>query len=175
MFSTEARASGGTVPSSAPREATTGAFGTAAPTAVVVAPARSVENASFQGTPVAAEPVRQGVVRQGGFKQSTPKPVTASGKAASVIAPQVPVEIVSKVTPAYTEEARLARIEGEVVLEVVFAATGRIQILRVLAGLGHGLDEEAVKAAREIRFKSAKIHGKPVDHKTTLRVVFRLA
>ena len=53
----------------------------------------------------------------------------------------VPAEVISKPTPAYTAEARNLRIEGEVVLEVVFEASGKLRVLRVVQGLGHGLDE----------------------------------
>jgi TonB family protein len=92
-----------------------------------------------------------------------------------VEAPDTPVEIVSKARPVYTEQARERRIEGEVVLEVAFLADGRLRVLRVVDGLGHGLDEAAVDAAKQIEFKPARRAGRAVDHTATLRVVFRLA
>src|SRR2546429_2735180 len=58
------------------------------------------------------------------------------------------------ISPAYTEEARRLRIEGEVVLEVVFGASGKLHVVRVVRGLGHGLDENAVRAAEQIDRKS---------------------
>lgn len=85
------------------------------------------------------------------------------------------VEIISKPRPVYTEEARSLRIEGEVVLEVLFVHSGELRVLRVLGGLGHGLDGAAVEAAEKIRFKPARRNGQPVDHTATLRVLFRLA
>ena len=51
----------------------------------------------------------------------------------------IPAEVISKPTPAYTVEARNLRIEGEVVLEVVFEASGKLRIVRVVQSLGHGL------------------------------------
>lgn len=87
----------------------------------------------------------------------------------------VPVEVLSKPTPAYTEEARRLKIEGEVVLEVEFAATGSVRVVRVVRGLGHGLDESATVAARQIQFKPAQNGGRPVDFRTTVHIVFRLA
>jgi TonB family protein len=88
---------------------------------------------------------------------------------------QTPVEILSKPVPAYTDDARAQRIEGEVVVEVEFAATGEIRVLRVVRGLGHGLDESAMRAVRAMRFKPAQRNGEPVDFRTTLNIVFRLA
>jgi TonB family protein len=85
------------------------------------------------------------------------------------------VEILHKPAPQYTEEARKLGIQGEVLLEVVFTANGQLQILRVVRGLGHGLDEAAVRAAEQMRFKPAMREGKPVDSKATLHIVFQLA
>ena len=85
------------------------------------------------------------------------------------------VEILSKPKPVYTEEARALHLEGDVVLDIVFEATGTVRVLGVASGLGHGLDEAAVVAAKKIQFDPAKRDGTPVDHAAKLRVVFRLA
>ena len=85
------------------------------------------------------------------------------------------MSITSKPRPIYTDVAREQRIEGEVVLEVQFAANGKLKVLRVVSGLGHGLDEAAITAAEKIRFKPASRDGAPVDETATLRVVFQLA
>jgi TonB family protein len=87
----------------------------------------------------------------------------------------LPAEIISKPTPAYTPEARNLRIEGEVVLEVVFEATGKLRVVRVVQGLGHGLDETATRAAEQIRFKPAKRDGQPSDYTALVHIVFQLA
>jgi TonB family protein len=87
----------------------------------------------------------------------------------------LPVEVLSKPVPMYTEEARRLRIEGDVLLEVEFRSTGAIRVLRVVRGLGHGLDEAAVRAAEQIRFKPALDSGQAVDSRTTVNIVFRLA
>ena len=89
--------------------------------------------------------------------------------------PVVAVEVLSKPTPTYTDEARRLKIEGEVVLEVDFSAAGTVRVLRVVRGLGHGLDESAAQAAQQIRFKPATSEGRPVDYRTTVQIVFRLA
>ena len=87
----------------------------------------------------------------------------------------LPVEIFSKPTPAYTEEARHLGIQGEVALSVVFEASGAIKVIGVVKSLGHGLDQAAVQAAAQIRFKPALRDGKPADFPATLRIEFRLA
>ena len=109
---------------------TTG-FGDAAAPATE-APRRSPRAAEF-GDAAATTPLR-----------STPAPLSASAL--------TPVEILDKPRPAYTEEARRLGIEGEVQLDVVFGASGAVSVRRVVHGLGHGLDETAIAAARCIRF-----------------------
>jgi TonB family protein len=88
---------------------------------------------------------------------------------------ETPIEILSKPTPAYTDEARTMKIEGEVLLEVEFGAGGDITVLRVVRGLGHGLDESAMRAVKSMRFKPAQRDGEAVDVRTTVNIVFRLA
>ena len=87
----------------------------------------------------------------------------------------IPAEVVFKPTPVYTPEARNLRIEGEVVLEVVFEASGKLRVVRVVQGLGHGLDETAMHAAEQIRFKPAKRDGQPSDYTALVHIVFQLA
>jgi len=86
-----------------------------------------------------------------------------------------PVEIVLKPTPEYTDEARSARIEGTVSLELEFSAAGDVRVLRVVRGLGHGLDEAAQRAALNIRFKPAQSDGRAVDSRATVHITFRLS
>ncbi len=87
----------------------------------------------------------------------------------------VPAEILFKPVPAYTQEARALRIEGEVLLEVVLEASGGLRVLRVLSGLGHGLDDNAIKAAEQIRFKPALRNGQPADSTVVLHIIFQMA
>jgi len=101
--------------------------------------------------------------------QATASPMAA--KAARV----TPVAIESKPAPVYTEEARRLRVEGDVVLQVVFTAAGQIRIVEVVKGLGHGLDEAAVAATRQIRFTPARRDGQLVDYPATIHVVFALS
>ncbi len=75
----------------------------------------------------------------------------------------------------YTDEARRLGIEGEIWVEVVFPASGPVRIVRVAKGLGHGLDEAAIRAAQQIRFKPVLQSGQPADFPATLRILFQLA
>jgi TonB family protein len=89
--------------------------------------------------------------------------------------PTSSVEITFKPKPIYTDEARQLRLEGEVLLEVMFGASGQLHVNRVARGLGHGLDEAAVVAANKMRFKPALRNGTPVDSTAIVHVVFQLA
>ncbi len=90
-------------------------------------------------------------------------------------APTQPVEILSKPLPSYTDEARKLGVEGEVVLSVVFQADGTLRVVGVVKSLGHGLDQAAVQAASQIRFRPAERRGQPVNSPATLHIEFRLA
>lgn len=119
----------------------------------------------------------RGAVRQAGFGDAdVPAPPTVQARSAAPASEKiVPAEILSKPVPIYTEEARVKRIEGEVLLEVVFEATGRIHVLRVVRGLGHGLDDAAVRAAEQIHFKPALRDGQPSDSTALVHIIFQLA
>jgi len=98
-----------------------------------------------------------------------PKIARVSGPATT------PVEITYKPKPVYTEEARKLKLEGEVLLEVLFGADGTLHVNRVVSGLGHGLDEAAITAANNIRFKPAMRIGEPVDSTAIVHVTFQMA
>jgi TonB family protein len=87
----------------------------------------------------------------------------------------VPVEIMFKPQPVYTDEARSLKLEGEVLLEVMFGANGTLHVNRVVRGLGHGLDEAATAAANKMRFKPALRMGQPVDSTAIVHVTFQIA
>ena len=89
--------------------------------------------------------------------------------------PTTSVEITFKPNPAYTDEAKTLKLEGEVLLEVEFLASGQLHVNRVVRGLGHGLDETAVAAANKMRFKPAMRNGQAMDSTAIVHVVFQLA
>lgn len=119
---------------------------------------------------------RGGAVAQAGFADATAAPAPSSKPhVQEVKAHLTPVEIVSKPRPAYTDEARRLHLEGEVLLDVVFTASGQIRVLRVVRGLGHGLDESALRAAQQIRYRPALRDGRPTDSNAVVHIVFELA
>jgi protein TonB len=79
-----------------------------------------------------------------------------------------------EVKPDYTEEARRRSLSGDVVLEIVVRADGRVGAVRILQGLGSGLDQRAVEAVRQWRFSPARRFGTPVDVLVEVAVEFRL-
>lgn len=84
-----------------------------------------------------------------------------------------PVAIYSP-DPQYSDEARRARLQGRVELQMIVDETGRPRNIRVVQSLGLGLDEEAVKAAEKWRFKPGMKDGKPVPVVAFLDIGFHL-
>lgn len=116
-----------------------------------------------------------GAVQSGGFGTVQITPAAKSPKQAERTPAIQPVVILSKPNPVYSDEARKLGIEGEVLVEVVFRASGQVQTVRVVKGLGHGLDEAALHAAEQIRFKPALQEGQAVDFSAIAHIVFQLA
>lgn len=116
-----------------------------------------------------------GVVMKSGFGNPV---VIGAVKGAAIAKPisgtNTPVEITFKPKPDYTDEGRKQKINGEVRLEVLFSADGRVHVMRVLQGLGYGLDEQAVKAAEQIKFKPALHQGQPIDSTALVHIIFEL-
>jgi TonB family protein len=79
-----------------------------------------------------------------------------------------------KKEPEYSEEARKAKYQGTVVLEIFVDPSGRAINPRVLRSLGLGLDEKAVEAVRLWKFKPGYKDGKPVTVAAQIEVNFRL-
>ena len=117
---------------------------------------------------------KRGAVQSTGFADATVAEAPKK-KAAASDSPTTMVDILDKPRPQYTAEGRSLRLEGDVVLDLVFLANGSVQVNHVISGLGHGLDEAAVRAAQEIKFKPAKRDGQPVDFPARVRIEFRLA
>jgi protein TonB len=79
-----------------------------------------------------------------------------------------------QVQPQYTAEGRQANVEGVVKLEVTIDATGHVTNVRVLSGLGFGLDEAAMTAAKQWVFAPATRCGKAVPTTVKPGVRFQL-
>lgn len=125
------------------------------------------------GSQPGGSPAGHGAVASTGFGSGPP------AQSAGVVRAQepatTPIVVLSKPLPQYTAEAREAHIQGDVTLEVRFSADGQVEVLRVVNGLGHGLDEQARLAAARIRFKPATRDGKAVDQVAVIHVAFQLA
>jgi TonB family protein len=77
--------------------------------------------------------------------------------------------------PSYTEEAKMARIEGIISLEVIIRANGSVEVVRIVKGLGYGLDEAAIDTVEhKWRFQPATRNNVPYDVKATIETRFRL-
>ncbi|MBI4905804.1 MAG: TonB family protein [Acidobacteria bacterium] len=98
------------------------------------------------------------------------RPTDAFRVGGGVTAPQ----LVFKVEPKYSEEARFAKHQGTVVVSVMVDTQGLPQNLQVIRELGLGLDERALDAISEWRFKPGYKEGQPVNVQATIEVNFRL-
>jgi protein TonB len=87
-----------------------------------------------------------------------------------VSAPQV----LYKVDPEYSEEARKAKYSGTVVIQLVVDSSGKAQNIRVIRSLGLGLDEKAIEAVNKWKFRPGLRNGQPVAVMATIEVNFRL-
>jgi TonB family protein len=82
--------------------------------------------------------------------------------------------LVHRVEPEYSEAARKAKLQGTVVVLIEVWPDGRPHNIRVQSGLGLGLDEAAVKAVEQWRFRPAAKDGVPVRVGARVEVYFRL-
>jgi len=85
-----------------------------------------------------------------------------------------PPTILLKRDPVYSEQARKAQYQGTVVLEAIVRKDGSVEILRVVRSLGFGLDENAVKALKEWKFRPGMRNGVPVDVALNIEINFNL-
>lgn len=106
----------------------------------------------------------------------TPRPEIGQGApfayrvGGGVSAPQV----VSKVDPQYSEEARVAKVSGTVLLQVVVGTDGQAQNIKVVKDAGFGLDDCAVATVSKWRFKPGQKDGAAVPVYANIEVNFRL-
>jgi len=82
--------------------------------------------------------------------------------------------LLTRKDPEYSDEARKAKFQGMVELSIVVNATGQVTNVQVLRGVGLGLDEKAIEAVRQWKFRAATVDGKPVSTRAVVEVNFRL-
>jgi periplasmic protein TonB len=102
---------------------------------------------------------------QGGGTGDTPVRVGGNVKA--------PV-IVTRVDPVYTEIARRARIQGIVIIEAVIDRNGNVTEARILKALPMGLDQSALNAVKQWKFRPGTLNGNPVPVYYNLTVNFQV-
>jgi TonB family protein len=85
-------------------------------------------------------------------------------------------QLVREVKPAYTAEAMRAKVQGTVLLECSVlpdGSVGRVEVVKSLDGT-FGLDQEAIKAAKQWRFRPGMRFGEPVPVLITIELAFTL-
>lgn len=85
-----------------------------------------------------------------------------------------PATLLERTEPEYTEEARIANHEGSVLLQADIDTDGNAQNISLLRHLGLGLDEKAVEAVRQWRFRPARSNGSKTASRVRLEIAFRL-
>lgn len=106
----------------------------------------------------------------GAFAQNAQEPMKIDP---NVVTQPVPIE---RPNPTYTEEAREARLQGTVVLNVVIDSAGKTKDISVVRELGLGLDAKAVEAVSTWKFEPARLKkdNTPVPVRANIEVNFRL-
>lgn len=102
-----------------------------------------------------------------------PRPALGVGDGSAVSVDTKPIPLNSP-QPRYTEEARNNKIEGNVTMRVRVGADGQVKQVRIVRGLPDGLDEQAIQAAYQLKFKPAMKDGKPVAYWMPVLVEFNL-
>ena len=88
---------------------------------------------------------------------------SAANQIVSAADNKTPLNITYKPRPRYTDAARQANEEGEIHAAVLFGSDGKVKYVLILKGLGYGLNEEAVRAARSMKFEPQTENGKPIS------------
>ena len=83
-------------------------------------------------------------------------------------------QLIFQVEPEFSEEARKAKVAGNVLVTLIVDTSGHPQRVRVLRGIGMGLDEKAIEAVKQYRFKPAMEGGKPVPVEVNVDVNFQI-
>ncbi len=126
------------------------------PTATVATPSGNVGKVASAGIPTA------------------PTAVVEAPRAVAGPPPTLPE--VSVPVPTYTDEARNLKIQGDVILRVTIFASGQVQVVSVVQGLGHGLDEQARLAVQHTRvLRPGTRNGQAVDMTINVTIKFQLA
>ena len=130
------------------------------------------QNRSSEAEPVTARAVeiRKARVAELGGK----RPLAAATAAVKVGAGITAPSLLSKVEPAYSDDARASKYQGTVVLKIIVDTDGLAKDIQLVKSIGYGLDEKAVEAINLWTFKPGTKDGQPVPVLATIEVNFRL-
>jgi TonB family protein len=114
---------------------------------------------------------RSATIRKALMAKNVPASSTTVHKVGGGVTPPT---LISKAEPAYSEEARAAKFQGTSVVYVEIGPDGTPGNMRIVRWLGLGLDERAIEAISQWRFKPGMMDGQPVTVSATVEVNFRL-
>jgi TonB family protein len=146
----------------------------------VSAPAPAVQRLSNQTNSLAAKPIPSKPTPK---KTVAPPPENVEEVVPMVLPNDEPLrvggpvsrpELISGPPPVYTEMARLARIEGKVVVKAIIDEHGNVTNAQVVKGLPLGLDEAALEAVQSWKFSPATLKGQPVKVYYSLTINFQV-
>lgn len=116
-------------------------------------------------------------VRRKVVTEPPPPPVMPAPRPVPVaIAPQINAQrlhIQKIFLPKYSDKALEAKVNGELLISALFRRDGKVKDVKVLRGIGYGLDERTTEALKQTVFEPAKFEGKPVDLRLELGYLFR--
>ncbi len=134
----------------------------------------AVQKYRYRPTLLNGEPVEVETVIEVPFRLAPDKPLEDQKSPAAIpvqAADRPPVPIY-RTEPGLTPEARAARVNGKVLLEIEVNEEGTVRVVRVVQGLGYGLDEKAVEAVSRWKFQPGMRGGKPVAVRANVEVNF---
>ena len=109
------------------------------------------------------------------WEQLKVNPEAAASESCSSLGDVVTTPVLlNHVTPSYSDEARKAKVEGTVILEIIIRRDGTAEVVRVTRSVGFGLDQKAIEAVTQYRFRPGMRNGEPVDVTATSEVNFNL-
>jgi periplasmic protein TonB len=134
----------------------------------------ALDSSSTDGLAVPVAPRPVAVPIRAAQVQSQPKLLVARPRTTECTDPLVKPVVEKLARPEYTDEALAAKVEGRIRLELTVDEQGAVSAARILQGLGYGLDEAALAAAQQIRFRPATRCSRPVAAAFVLALRFML-
>ena len=126
-----------------------------------------IAKSSAAALTVVPSPIASEISVQGATEPPPSPPQTAG--------PQVsPPRVLKQTEPDYTDEARRAHIQGTIVIDIAVHKDGTATVVKILEGLGYGLDENAKAAVAQWEFAPATVNGQPTEVRMKAQVNFHL-